>query len=87
MWFGTQRTINVFNPVKPEERFLRMIDILSRCTGLAVDWMGRNVYYIDSYKLVINVCWINATDAEECLSVVERLTEKPTSLVLDPFAG
>lgn len=57
---------------------------LSRAEGLAVDWIGRNIYWIDSNLEQIEVALINGSFRR---TLVEEDIGKPRAIALDPSEG
>ncbi|CAH0551681.1 unnamed protein product [Brassicogethes aeneus] len=53
-------------------------------TGLAVDWIGKNMFWCDSKRGVIEVAGVDGTKQHVLLS---NDIGKPTSLVVDPIKG
>lgn len=60
-----------------------MTDLQADQRGLAIDWIGRKIYYLGRSGLY--VCDMNGHNRATLLD--DRIVQEPTSIVLDPFAG
>ena len=52
--------------------------------GFAVDWVGRNIYWTDAVKHVIEMA---TADGRYRRTLITQLKGSPKSLVLDPAQG
>ena len=59
---------------------------LSAPEDLAVDWLGRNLYWTDSQRRVIEVALLDG-GGRGILSVVPESLGPPGNIALDPFGG
>ena len=60
-------------------------DQLGGVTGVAVDWIGRKLYYLLSWQMKLVVSDLNGHNRLILLN--ESVLQEPTSIVVDPFAG
>lgn len=75
---GTNRQLILFN--KFEQLELNSGDWLA---GLAIDWIGDNIYWSDQKRGIIEVARLNGTARYVILSNIE----KPSSIAVDPING
>lgn len=54
-------------------------------TGVAVDWIGRNVFFIDGAQRAVKV--LNLRNTTQVKTIITNLHELPTSIVLVPENG
>ena len=59
---------------------------LGNITDLVVDWYGRNLYWVDRDKRVIEVSKLNG-EGRTVLSVIPESYGAPAVIVLDPLRG
>lgn len=55
------------------------------CTGLAVDWVGRNLYYLDGTRRSVRV--LGMGKVEQIRTLIMNLTSYPASIALDVRNG
>ena len=83
----------------PPPQVIRRHDLASNGTGetiitcclsspedLAVDWLGRNLYWTDSQRRVIEVSLLDGRSRSVLVIVPENLGP-PGNIALDPFGG
>ncbi len=59
---------------------------LSSPEDLAVDWLGRNLYWVDSQRRVIEVALLDG-GGRGIFSIVPESLGAPGNIALDPFGG
>lgn len=80
---ATRKVIEVVSLNNTSNRRLLVDHIYS--LGLAVDWIGRNLYYIDGIRRCVKA--LSLSSATYTKTVISNLHNLPSSLALDPRNG
>jgi low density lipoprotein receptor-related protein 5/6 len=55
--------------------------------GIAVDWIGKNLYWTDASTLKIEMCQYNGTTCTRRKTIVKGDLDEPFDIVVDPNYG
>lgn len=77
------KTINSVSLSSTNERKVLVEHIY--CSGLAVDWIGRNLYYIDGTRRSLKVA--NLRNTTQVKTIISNIHNLPTSIAVDPKNG
>ena len=55
--------------------------------GLALDWVGSNIYWTDAGKNSIEMARMDGRYQHTVIKMMSKLKLKPRAIVLDPYEG
>lgn len=80
---ATYKTIDIVSLSDAKE--LKLLADRIHCTGLAVDWIARNLYFIDGTRRSVKV--LNLNKSVQIKTIISDIFDLPISIALDPKNG